>query len=70
MPLGQGTYDDLCTYVREKSRGQGVLVAVIGGDKGSGFSVQITNPLLLFRLAKILHETADEIEKSLRKGDA
>jgi hypothetical protein len=45
MALGPGKYDDLCTYVREQvgitnETGGGVAVIVIGGNKGSGFSVQ------------------------------
>lgn len=41
MPAGPGKYDDLATYVRENSNAKGVVVIVLGGDRGSGFSVQM-----------------------------
>lgn len=40
MPEGPGKYDDLCTLVREKAKARGVLVAIIDGEYGQGFSVQ------------------------------
>ncbi|MCK1670340.1 hypothetical protein [Bradyrhizobium sp. 150] len=45
MPLGPGKYDDVCTMVREQvgtgtSAGSGVILIVLGGNKGSGFSCQ------------------------------
>lgn len=64
---GPGKYDDLCIYVREQAKAEGAIVIVLGGHKGSGFSVQL--PILAAdRLPTILRETADKIEKDL-KGD-
>ncbi len=40
MPIGPGKYDDECTMLRESTEAQGVIVIVIGGKLGSGFSVQ------------------------------
>jgi hypothetical protein len=44
MTLGPGKYDDLCTYCAEQTgvtqHGGGVILIVIGGDKGNGFDVQ------------------------------
>lgn len=37
---GPGKYDDLATLVRVRSNASAVLVIVIGGDKGEGFSFQ------------------------------
>jgi hypothetical protein len=44
MTRGPGKYDDLCTYVSEKVgitvSGGGVILIVLGGNKGNGFAVQ------------------------------
>lgn len=37
---GAGKYDDLCTYVRTEAEAKTVLVVILEGNKGSGFSVQ------------------------------
>ena len=42
MPMGPGKYDDLATIVRAQAAAAGVLVVVIDGAAGSGFSVQAT----------------------------
>lgn len=40
MPLGPGKYDDMCTMVREATGAQAVVVVIVGGSRGDGFSVQ------------------------------
>jgi hypothetical protein len=45
MTFGPGKYDDLATMVREAAgvgskRGGGVIVIVVNGERGNGFSVQ------------------------------
>jgi len=40
MTIGPGKYDDLCTAVREETNAAGVIVIVIGGTRGHGFSCQ------------------------------
>lgn len=62
MAVGPGKYDDLATYVRQASKATAVVVAVIDGDKGSGFSVQVEGPLAP-NLARLLRVMADEIER-------
>ena len=67
MALGPGKYDDLCTYVRDQvgitDQGGGVLLIVLGGNRGSGFACQadleITKrlPDLLETLAKKIRQT-------------
>jgi hypothetical protein len=58
MPLGPGKYDALCTHVREQTKARGVLLIVIDGDQGAGFSCQadlevtLTLPDLLEFLAR------------------
>lgn len=63
MALGPGKYDDLCTYVREQAKAQGVLLIVLGGERGSGFSCQagLADTLLL---PEILEHIAAEIRAS------
>ena len=45
MSLGPGKYDDLCTLARRRAgiedhQPGGVIVIVLGGNKGNGFSCQ------------------------------
>lgn len=40
MAHGPGKYDNECTQVRTNTKATGVLLVVLGGDKGNGFSVQ------------------------------
>lgn len=70
MALGPGKYDDLCTYVREQAglsgdaliRG-GVMVIVVGGNKGNGFACQadVTTTLAL---PDMLESIARQIRES------
>lgn len=63
MPIGPGKYDDLATYVRTEANADGVVVIVLGGDKGHGFSVQ---GRIARDLPALLRFVADEIEASLK----
>lgn len=64
MPLGPGKYDDLCTKVREDTAADAVVLIVLGGNLGSGFSVQALGeplselPILLEHLAKQIRAEA------------
>jgi hypothetical protein len=64
MAVGQGKYDDLTTLVREGANAEGVIVIVIGGSKGSGFSVQATFEVTA-KLPALLRKIADDIERDL-----
>ena len=60
--LGPGKYDELCTYVREQTKAAGVVVIVLGGEDGHGFSVQA--PLeVAATLPRLLRIMADSIER-------
>ena len=63
MAHGPGKYDDMATYVREQTNARGVIVIVVGGNKGSGFSVQGTSDELLLQLPAVLHEVAETIAR-------
>lgn len=67
MSLGSGKYDDLATLVRERSRAQSVVVIVIDGERGSGFSVQSWGDITA-QLPFLLRDVADKIEASALNG--
>ena len=65
--IGPGKYDDLCTYVREQvgirdDSGGGVMVIVLGGNRGNGFSCQ-ADLTVTVGLPQLLRKIADEIER-------
>lgn len=62
MAVGPGKYDDCCTTVRELTDGALVLVMVVGGDRGNGFSVQSRDEQLVARLPDLLRTMANNIE--------
>jgi hypothetical protein len=63
--LGPGKYDEECSKLRNEVKGE-IAVIVLGGNKGSGFSVQMSL-LTLHLLPKILREIADDIECDSKK---
>ncbi len=64
MALGPGKYDDLATLVRDGAKAEGVIVIVLGGSKGSGFSVQAPD-VVMAQLPELLRTMADNIERDL-----
>jgi len=62
MALGPGKYDDICTYTQQQSKAAGVVLIIIGGDKGSGYSVRCA-PALALKLPDVLRQVADKIQK-------
>lgn len=66
MAFGAGKYDDVCSLVREKTNADGVVLIVLGGDKGGGFSVQ-GDLALIEKLPSLLFNVARDIEADLRK---
>jgi hypothetical protein len=64
--IGPGKYDDECTMVRDRTDGSIVFVVVINGDRGTGFSVQATDPGLLRSVPDILEGMAAQIRKDLQ----
>lgn len=64
--IGPGKYDDLTTEVRERTKAEGVILIVLKGDRGSGFSCQ-ANVLVTMNLPEMLRSMADEIEQDMRQ---
>jgi len=59
---GPGKYDDVCTMVRERTEARAVLVVVIDGKLGNGFSFQ-GDPLSLASVPEILEDVAGRIRE-------
>lgn len=62
-----GKYDAICTVARETAHAEGVIVVIIKGDHGSGFSVQGTLELN-YQLPDILEFMAKQIREQLLNG--
>lgn len=61
MPIGPGKYDDLCTLVRERTEAKGVLLIVVGGNNGLGFSCQ-ADLVTTLSLPQLLRTVADMLD--------
>ena len=66
MPMGPGKYDVACAVARTMTGGDGVILIVLGGKHGSGFSAQLPSLADNLRLPDILRQIADDIEESLK----
>ena len=67
MAVGAGKYDDLATLVREKANATGVVVVVLGGDQGNGFSVQIEEGAIdVEGLARLLEHMAKQMRADVQ----
>jgi hypothetical protein len=68
MPAGPGKYDHVATLARTATNAQAVVVIIVDGDEGSGFSVQATPRFVEGGesdvLVKVLRDVADQIEKA------
>jgi hypothetical protein len=73
MPLGPGKYDDVCTMVTKQvgigAQGGGVIMIVMGGNKGSGFSCQADLRTTLL-LPDLLEDIAAQIRADTASGSA
>lgn len=66
MGLAQpgGKYDDEVRVAMESAKANGVLLIVLGGDRGSGFSVAMKpGAVTQADIARVLREVASAIEK-------
>jgi hypothetical protein len=65
--IGPGKYDAACTRARDDTQAQGVILVVIGGEHGNGFSCQLP-PEIAKEVPAILRVMADSIEADERKA--
>jgi hypothetical protein len=63
MTEGPGKYDELATIARTLAMARGVVLVVVDGIHGSGFSVQVNSDLRV-HLPVLLRHIADDIEGS------
>jgi hypothetical protein len=63
MALGPGKYDEHCTTIRTVTRARAVVLVVVDGVHGGGFSVQAP-PEFTLALPKLLRAVADSIERN------
>jgi hypothetical protein len=71
MAAGPGVYDDVATVAIQSTNALGVMVAVISGNRGNGFSVQLDTRrpewvAAASALPEMLREIADQIDDDLR----
>lgn len=70
MALGPGKYDEQATALRHRTKAHSVVVIVIGGERGSGFSVQTESPTFAHALPALLRDMAKQIDRSIREEGA
>ena len=61
MVIGPGKYDALAATARKTANARGVILVIVGGDKGEGFSVQGPASLVI-KLPDLLRTLAERIE--------
>ena len=63
MPEGIGKYDQARTDVREATSAKGVLLIILDGNQGNGFSAQFEDDDYRGSIPSILRQVADQIEE-------
>lgn len=66
--IGPGRYDALCTHVRLQAKAAGAIVIVLGGEKGDGFSAQLSPLMDGATIAWLLRDMARQIERDYPHG--
>ena len=67
--IGPGKYDDEASIARIATGASGVVLIILGGSKGSGFSVQASLPDML-KLPSMLEFMAQQIRADMEGGHA
>jgi hypothetical protein len=67
MALGPGKYDAVCTVARDLAAAEGVLLIVLNGKLGSGFSVQGA-PEIMGEIPRLLRQMADQIDQTFAEA--
>lgn len=64
-----GRYDIECTFLRIVTEAEeGCIVIVLGGNKGTGMSAQLSIPMT-HAIPSILRDVADKIEAARKKDE-
>lgn len=58
---GGGKYDEQCERTLIELSAAGVLLIVLGGNKGQGFSMSAIDPSLIEQVPEILEDVARQI---------
>ena len=69
MPAGGGKYDELAMSVRQKSSARTVVVLIIDGLLGDGFSCCSSEKEDIRCLPSLLRSMADSIESDVQGGE-
>lgn len=64
MALGSGKYGEECSKILEETEAEGVILVVISGNKGSGFSCH-ASPEVVAELPSILENLSKQIKGSM-----
>jgi len=67
MPPGGGLYGDVASVVLMETQADGVIMIILNGRRGSGFSVAIAEELIL-DVPEALRRLADDIDRDLGAG--
>ena len=68
MSLGPGKYAVECERDLRETEASAVLLIVLNGKKGNGFSMATLYPELMAAVPSILRDMANEIESSVGEG--
>lgn len=68
MPVGGGRYDSECEGLVHMLNAQGVILCVLGGVKGNGFSLAFEEISSLRAVPNLLRQMADSVELDLANG--
>jgi hypothetical protein len=63
VPFGPGKYDAEVTELRERLKADGILLVVVGGERGPGFSAQLSFGMTV-QMPRMLRAIAQQIEDS------
>lgn len=66
MPVGRGKFDSECELILVANRADAVCVIVLGGARGSGFSMSLdalTAHRSLLGIPSVLRQVADQMEQ-------
>lgn len=64
MAIGPGKYDRAATVARESTHAEALVLIVLNGELGSGFSVQAHAPVAPGVLANMLEHVAQRLRLS------